>query len=221
MAKERKRKRFNPFVYFTRSPGWVAWVFTVLVRLIVRTCRFEIKDPAGVLKMECWPVVCATWHNRIVFLGAFVPPPTRRASTVLVSKSRDGEYAAEFARKLGLSVARGSSSRGGVGGALGLQRAAEAGQTILMTVDGPRGPKYSVKPGAIQLAVRHGMPIVPFMFNAPHRWELKSWDNTQFPKPFSRVEVIVGDPLYIEDSEESTRETVREALLAITDDARA
>ena len=67
----------------------------------------------------------------------------------------------------------------------------------MLTVDGPRGPRYTVHPGAAALALASGAPVVPILVNADSYWQMKSWDRMQIPKPFSRVTLVLGEPLTI------------------------
>ena len=68
---------------------------------------------------------------------------------------------------------------------------------VAFTVDGPRGPRYIAKPGPIWLASKSGAAVFPFSISAQKRWVLSSWDHFQIPKPFSRVVVLMGSPIYV------------------------
>lgn len=123
-----------------------------------------------------------------------------RGIHVLVSKSRDGEWAARACADMGYRVHRGSSSGGGQGKAFGglraLARAAETGPALIgMALDGPRGPRRIAKPGSLWLAERLGIPLVPVAIEARRAFRLGSWDRTMIPWPFSRVEIRLGPPI--------------------------
>ena len=196
----------------------------LLMRLCRRTYRITTVDPGGFLKeMRPWPVVAALWHNRVSLLSGFFPRQFHQRTAALASASRDGETAARALAAFGFQVVRGSSSRGGYQALYDLRRKLDEGCSLGLTVDGPRGPRYSVHPGVVLVAEWTGCPVLPVCVNAPHRWELRSWDRTQIPKPFSRVTLLVGDPLLIPPNlspEERERQCarVREALLRITTD---
>jgi lysophospholipid acyltransferase (LPLAT)-like uncharacterized protein len=66
------------------------------------------------------------------------------------------------------------------------------------TIDGPTGPRYVAKPGAVWIASKTGAAVLPFHISADKRWILNSWDLFQIPKPFSRVLVLMGQPIYVE-----------------------
>jgi lysophospholipid acyltransferase (LPLAT)-like uncharacterized protein len=66
---------------------------------------------------------------------------------------------------------------------------------IGITPDGPRGPKYRVQPGLIQLAQSSGQRILLWKVEFDRKWELKNWDRFQIPKPFTRARVWIEEPL--------------------------
>jgi lysophospholipid acyltransferase (LPLAT)-like uncharacterized protein len=120
-----------------------------------------------------------------------------RGIRVLVSKSRDGEWAARACLRMGYRVHRGSSAPGGDGKAFGglraLARAAAGDPGLIgMALDGPRGPRREAKPGALWLARRLKIPVVPLAVEARSGFRLGTWDRTLIPWPFTRVDVRVG-----------------------------
>ena len=68
---------------------------------------------------------------------------------------------------------------------------------MAFTADGPRGPRYVAKPGPVLLAKKTGNPIVPFVLEPRKTWLVKSWDKMQIPVPFTRIQVIIGEPIYV------------------------
>lgn len=116
---------------------------------------------------------------------------------VLISASKDGEYIARVAIAMGLQPVRGSSSRRGASGLLELVRLVRSGAPAAITPDGPRGPRYSIHPGVLELARLSGRPIIPFAIGLSRFWEMPSWDRFRIPKPFSRGVCIMGEPLSI------------------------
>ena len=43
---------------------------------------------------------------------------------------------------------------------------------------------------------------------------MNSWDRTQIPRPFARVAIAMGEPLYVRDTHELTLEAARFAVQA-------
>lgn len=115
----------------------------------------------------------------------------------MTSQSFDGEYIARFIRKFGYGAIRGSSTRGGVRALVEMIRELRRGLPMGFSVDGPKGPRYKVKPGPVLLASKTGNPMVPFVLQPRSFWTLKSWDKMQIPRPFTRCLVGVADPIYV------------------------
>lgn len=202
-------------------PKWLAYILAGILKIYSWTLRTRIVDSYGVLaRMESSPVVFAIWHNRILFVVPQAPRKLLERCAVMISASRDGEYISTLVRIFGLQSARGSSSRGGARALLELEQSMEKGLSPILTVDGPRGPRYTVHSGAAVLARGKGVPLVPVVVNARHFWQMKSWDKMQIPWPFTRVEIVFGEPLTIPPGEEieTANAHVKEALMAITRD---
>ncbi len=219
-----KSKRIFTFKNKRHLPRSLAWLFATVSRVFIWTYRIRVVDENGLIDTrEPWPVVLALWHNRFLFCAGTFPRAFRRRCAVIVSASRDGEYAAGYIGQFGLRVVRGSSSRRGAEALRGLRRSLGEGFSSVLTLDGPRGPRYEVQPGAAALSQMCRVPVVPVSVNAPSRWELRSWDRTQIPKPFSKVELRLGEPLNLSEGEfrrdrDAACRALRDAMLAITDD---
>jgi lysophospholipid acyltransferase (LPLAT)-like uncharacterized protein len=169
-----------------RLLGWLvrAWAWTWRTELVIAA------------KTPWWgttPLVFAFWHGQQM---ALIAARRRRRIAALVSWSRDGEWQTGVMRSLGISVLRGSSSRGGSEGLRRIVRALRQGQDAAFAVDGPRGPLGQAKAGAAQAALLAGALVVPVAGAASRRHVLgKTWDGFELPLPFARVAIVVGEPL--------------------------
>jgi len=115
----------------------------------------------------------------------------------LISPSVDGELGAMLVRSLGAEVIRGSSSHTGARTLRDYYQAlAHEGISPAITPDGPRGPRWKFKPGAVLLAQLSQRPIIPMAFAASRAWRIK-WDRFVIPVPFARIAIVVGEPVYI------------------------
>ena len=94
----------------------------------------------------------------------------------MTSRSFDGEYIARFIQRFGYGAVRGSSTRGGVGAIVEMARLMRAGCTTAFTIDGPKGPRYVAKMGAVLLAKKSGHPIMPVTMALRSYWKIPSWD---------------------------------------------
>ncbi len=179
--------------------------FFFLIKLIGRTIRWQINGWdhwEGATSAGRIPIY-TFWHNR-VFLSTYFW--RQRRIVVMTSQSFDGEYIARFIQRFGYGAARGSSTRGAVGAVIEMTRLMRAGCPTAFTIDGPKGPRYVAKMGAVLLAKKTGQPILPFTITAHRFWEAKkSWDGFQVPYPFSRAHVTIAPPIFVPaDADENT-----------------
>jgi lysophospholipid acyltransferase (LPLAT)-like uncharacterized protein len=115
----------------------------------------------------------------------------------LISPSVDGEIGAMLVRRMGGDVIRGSSSHTGARALRDYYQAIiRDGISPVITPDGPRGPPWKFKPGAILLAQLSQRPIIPLAYAASHAWKIK-WDRFVIPMPLARIVIAVGEPVYV------------------------
>ena len=115
----------------------------------------------------------------------------------LISPSVDGEIGAMIVRNLGGEVIRGSSSHTGARALRDYYQAlAHEGISPAITPDGPRGPPWKFKPGAVLLAQLSGRPMIPMSYAASRAWKIK-WDKFVIPWPLSKIAIAVGEPVYV------------------------
>lgn len=166
------------------------------------------------------PLVVAVWHGRIFyFLRHYYRQ--RHHFTVLVSRSRDGEFISQVLQSWGTDTTRGSSSRGGMRALLELVRKMRQGSHAMIIPDGPRGPRYRVQPGIMLVAEKTGAAILPVTYNARWKKVLTSWDRFVLPLPFSRVVVVFGEPIQVPAATapehlQATQRELESSLQAIT-----
>jgi lysophospholipid acyltransferase (LPLAT)-like uncharacterized protein len=167
-------------------------IVTLRVRMTPRTRTLIDSSPRSSLIFM--------WHNRMLLgLSAFNRVARGVPLTVLVSASRDGAIAVAVLESFGMKSIRGSSSRRAVQATRELLQEVEAGQNVLITPDGPRGPIYSVKEGTADLTRRHAPAIHVLGIKCSNAWHLKSWDRCMIPKPFAKLERDVETIETVED----------------------
>jgi lysophospholipid acyltransferase (LPLAT)-like uncharacterized protein len=192
--------------------------FYSLINLLGRAARFEVEGWENHEKLEeknALPIYCF-WHDRI-FLTTYWW--RQRRIVVMTSRSFDGEYIARFIQRFGYGAARGSSTRGGVGAVVEMARLMRAGCTTAFTIDGPKGPPYVAKMGAVLLAKKSGHPVLPVTMALARYWTLPSWDKFQIPKPFTRAKVFVAEAIYVpKDADEDMLNAKRDELQRTLDD---
>jgi hypothetical protein len=207
--------------------GWrrvVLWPLAFLLRLWGMTLRFEVspEDLRNYRKHD-EPVAFVVWHNRL-FLTPEIFRRYRggRPLVAIISASGDGAWLTAFFSLVGMQAARGSSSRLGREAASALVDAVRAGSDIGITPDGPRGPCYDMKPGAVIVARRTRAPLLLVGGEFMSAWRLRSWDRFYLPKPFSRVrmrcELFTAEELADRDA---AIVRLRERMLALNPDREA
>jgi lysophospholipid acyltransferase (LPLAT)-like uncharacterized protein len=185
----------------------VAWAAYWLLRAIGPTLRVELVGVhnAAQFRDSGEPAIGAFWH-RCIFPAVWIW--RRRGIVVLNTVNFDGQWTRRVIERLGFGTAQGSSNRGAIEGISALAKRLEEGRHVALTIDGPRGPRYVAKPGAVILARRTGRPIS--VFHIAVKWGhtfKKSWDSFRLPYPFSRVVMFVAPPIRVPADADS--ETVK------------
>jgi lysophospholipid acyltransferase (LPLAT)-like uncharacterized protein len=155
------------------------------------TIRISIpEEDRRVATLQGHPTIFILWHNRL-FIAPELSRRFRQGHPMcgLISASRDGGWLSAFYSSAGVKVIRGSSSRLGREGARDLIEELRAGSDVGITPDGPRGPAYELKPGALIVARRARSRVVLLGIDFESSWRLSTWDGFHLPKPFSRVQM--------------------------------
>lgn len=178
----------------------------IFINLISKTWRIKINYPED-------RGVVAFWHGEMIPVWyAFA----KFSSSAIVSNSKDGEILTTLLKKWGLSVIRGSSSKGGKEALELMIDEAKKGNFVLITPDGPQGPAKKMKVGAVLTAIRAN---VPFYFAnvkiEKSRIFEKSWDKFQFPYPFSRIFININEEKF--ENKEYSRDEIDIIILKIED----
>ena len=63
--------------------------------------------------------------------------------------------------------------------------------------DGPNGPPFVMKKGALHMSIQSNVPIVPLQFKTSHLWELNHWDKHMWALPFTKYTVEFGEPVQV------------------------
>jgi len=211
----------KPLKRLAENGPLIGGVAGTLMRGLGKTLRFEIEDCSGMLSHGGHPggVIWVAWHNRVVILPEFYRQHLfHRPGTVMTSDSRDGRVIAEVMATYEVRAVHGSSSKGGRQALLGAVRAIRQGRELVVTPDGPRGPRYELEPGLIKLAQITGAPLFLVGLRPRSSWRLeKSWDRLHIPRPFSTVDVELP-PLEIIDPAaevESERQRIEQRMIEI------
>lgn len=192
---------------------WIQKVFfppivKTVLRLILWTNKVELVGLERFYKtVKKHPTIIMLWHNRVVLGPNFFGEYMERSSnyTAYVSQSRDGEW---------LALATESYPNGYTIRVPKLDKYKSLREFIktlkksivLITPDGPLGPKYKVKSGVIVAANISRAQIFPFSWSASKCWRLKSWDQMMIPKPFGKIVIGYGEPFFVSDLKDTSLE---------------
>jgi hypothetical protein len=170
-------------------------VAAALIRTVARSMRCETRGHEAVdaVYREGRHIILAFWHAQQLM----IPVGYRgTGSHVLISQHGDGEIIARIIARFGHEAVRGSSTRGGPGALRALIKLGRSGRDVVVTPDGPKGPRHVVKLGVIQLAKATGLPIVPLAFACSKKNSLRvgtdTWSRIPSPGASSSTEIRSG-----------------------------
>ncbi|MGH8132675.1 MAG: lysophospholipid acyltransferase family protein [Steroidobacteraceae bacterium] len=168
--------------------------------LSCRVVRVEGEEHLATALARAPSLVPCYWHQHQLYCGKYLIGLHARGLTAgwLISPSVDGELGALLVRRFGATVIRGSSTHTGARALRDYYQAlVKDGVSPVITPDGPRGPRFKFKPGAILLAQLSQRPILPMSYAASHAWLVK-WDKFVIPVPFlARIAIAIGPPRYV------------------------
>ncbi len=161
--------------------------------------------------------VCVCWHGELLMSPQAYRKihPNHKASAI-ISQHFDGQIIARTLSFLGIRPLRGSSKKGATKVLLEAFRSVKSGEEVLITPDGPRGPRHSMSDGAIGLALKSGLPIFVMNYTCSSYWQLGSWDHFVIPKPFCKMDFYMQSLSLEGMSLEEAKAYLREKMLEHT-----
>ena len=193
----RSKRRMTPLRRF----AWriVAAIGVGLIKLFWSTCRVVrvVGEEHLVAALAKSPsLIPVYWHQHQLFCSKFLLDAGSRGLKLgfLISPSVDGDIGVMVVSRFGGHVIRGSTTHTGARALRDYYEAlTKLGISPSITPDGPKGPRFVFKPGAILLSQMSQRPILPLSFAASRAW-LIAWDKFVIPWPFSRIVIAVGEP---------------------------
>jgi len=202
-------KRATDWLLLHVAPFLASWI----IRLLSKTIRVEFVGSDHPKKI--WDrgesVILAFWHDQLLLMVQGYCGP---GAKIMISSSKDGELIARTMEHFGQGAVRGSSTRGGRKAFREMLELAKGPVDLVLTPDGPKGPRHEVKDGVIQLARILGRPVIPMAFVCSRGHRFASWDRFLLPYPWSRGVYSFGAPLTFDKEEkpESFRARLQAAL---------
>jgi len=181
-------------------------VLLLLVNVIWVSCRVKVigtENMDAVIQRQK-PVIPCYWHQQHLFCAWYMLQQLKSGMKVgfLISPSVDGEVPAQIVSSRGARVIRGSSTRTGAQALRDMyQIIVKDGVSPVTTSDGPTGPIFKFKPGAVMLSQMTKAPMIPIACAAQKARYLGSWDHFMIPLPFTRVVIAVGEMVSVDKQE--------------------
>lgn len=173
------------------SARLLGWSGAQLIRVFGATWRLRFSGELSGSSPRLLPHIYALMHGQLL-LPSF--RMRKSGAVVMISRHADGEIIARAVERLGYATVRGSSTRGASGATAELIRR-HGDRPWIVTPDGPKGPRGSVKPGLVRLAAATGRAVYPVAGAARPAKRFASWDRFTLPLPLARVAVHVGEPV--------------------------
>ena len=216
------KTRLSRFFSHYFIPRILAYGGKILLKLLTMTCQIEVEGlEQFASKASSGNCVLMLWHNRLMLVASiFIPYAPQFIYTAFISQSRDGEPLALFTNRFknGRTIRVKHNARHGALKEM-IDRLRQTQDVLIITPDGPRGPRYEIKPGLPLAAVETSALVFPFSWSSNRFWQLKSWDKMIIPKPFAKIKVRIGTPIQL-NNQQSIQEHISllESALKLTDE---
>lgn len=136
--------------------------------------------------------VCVTWHGELLMSPqAYRYLHKKHRASAIISSHFDGSLIAKTLEFLKIRPLRGSSRKGAKQVLLQAFKSIKSGEEVLITPDGPKGPRHTMSDGAVGIALKSELPIFVMNFKVDRYWQLKSWDAFVIPKPFAKIDFYI------------------------------
>ncbi len=163
--------------------------FLSLLRLTLRVTH--INRPPDDRWGKLFNYIVCFWHGRLLMM-----PFAKKGGggKVLISRHRDGEFIARIVGFFGIGTVRGSYRKGSVSSLREILHDLRSTIDIAITPDGPKGPRFEVKKGIIELARLARKPLLPVSYGASKKKLFTHGTGSYCPAP-SRVLSLSGATL--------------------------
>lgn len=189
----------------------LSYIFIAYLWVTYHTCRktLLVQGASKELLRKKSPCVLPCWHSRFSMLLAVRGFGSFQAIT---SAHKDGNFLENLLKFFDHTAIRGSSRKKALNAARDVINMNPADMRLVITPDGPLGPRYKVKGMVVKLAKKMEIPIVPVSFSASHAIVLNTWDKFILPIPFvSRLVLEFHAPIYPGD--DFTNEDLEEIMV--------
>ncbi len=191
-----------------RIIGSAMWLFALLVvalfRIIDSTVNLHLVgyEHVSAILRSGRQVLVVVWHGRgLLPIFFFQGMPL----LVYSSHPRDGSFRGisrpvrrltlASLQHLGYRVFDASTFPSEPRGVIRFLQLLEHGRGGVIAADGPSGPMLRAKPGAVFMAKKTGVDLLPVGAAIRDAIAMDSWDRFEIPRPFTRAALIIGEPI--------------------------
>ena len=167
-----------------------AHILKVLLYIYLKTLRIHISGDEQVRQaLIKGPLIFMVWHDSLLLTPLLQFVTKYRPIYILISKSRDGDIPSLLAASYkGVDVVR-VKHTGRPSALKESCRLLHEGKSLIITPDGPRGPRHVIKGGMLYASEKEHVPVVHVTWSASREHTLSSWDKFRIPFPFSKIEL--------------------------------
>ena len=207
--------RSTPVLYF------VATLLKIWVGFIYLSCRKTIigQQHANTLQYINDTFIITIWHRSLLLAPKTLLKSKSYAS--LSSNHADGKIGVIYAKLTGVTSIRGSGTgsaskrpvkdKKGAAALRTILRYLENNKSVWLTADIPPGPIFECGRGIIAMARLSQKPILATAIRTKNEIRIeKAWDKLIIPKPFGKMGIAYGEPLWVpRDADKATLEACR------------
>lgn len=193
-------------------PYPLAFIGKYSIKVILWTCKVNVKGleefKTAASQGNC---ILMIWHNRIALTCEFFKHYAPEISySAFLSKSRDGEPIARIilSYRNGNCIRVAHQTRHNALREV-IYRLKKSKDLVVITPDGPRGPRYKIKEGIVLAAKATEAKIIPYTWEANKYWQFKTWDQFRIPRPFTTITIALGSP-FVPQADSSSSEVLSE-----------
>jgi lysophospholipid acyltransferase (LPLAT)-like uncharacterized protein len=182
--------------WFFRGRAFVvAKLSKSLMWVLMKTCRIQVTGVEHFVHLaQTDKCLLMLWHNRLAPVCFILSHYTKDLLfAALISASRDGNILSTLVHsyKRGRTIRVSHQARYQALQEL-IRHVQERQHIVVVTPDGPRGPRYEMKPGVALAALETQAAVVTLNWEAKRYWEFNTWDRLRLPKPFTTIHVTFG-----------------------------
>jgi len=220
---------------FVRFLSTIIYLYCFLTFKLQRKVIFENFDTLDELSRSEKPLIICFWHGRLLFTP-FLYKNDMPKGHIIISRHGDGEIISQATKFFSIPQIRGSSdkikkskdkskstykNKGGTAALIKCSKILRDNGIILITPDGPKGPRMRIKENILHLGKKYDATILPVTYSASSSKIFNSWDRFMLPLPFGKVKFIIGTPIKLSsdfdnNEMENTRKEIENQLNNIT-----